>query len=147
MLVIVGVLAVSIAFLARRNRQRSRTRHNRYQQAITELPPEYRPDLRHRSLWVACYVVTSGAVALVRNLVSDEAALVLACGIFLPGTVVLVRIAATRNRRIRESVRSRAGQMDVATLIGLLDNLVEVYGADMKPLRALLPARSDSYRA
>jgi hypothetical protein len=147
MLVIVGVLAASITFLARRSRRRSRARHDRYQQAITELPPEYRPDLRHRSLWVTGYVVTSAAVALVRNLVSGEAALVLAFVTCLPGTVVLVRIAATRNRRIRESVRSRMGQMDVATLIVLLDNLERVYGADMKPLRTLLPAGADSYRA
>lgn len=146
-LVIVGVLAASITFLARRSRQRSRARHDRYQQAITELPPEYRPDFRHRSLWVAGYLVTTGAVALVRNLVSGDAALVLAFVTFLPGTVVLVRIAATRNRRIRESVHSRVGQMDVATLIVLLDNLEQVYGADMKPLRTLLPAGADSYRA
>lgn len=147
MLVIVGVLAASITFLARRSRQRSRAQRDRYQQAITELPPEYRPDLRHRSLWVACYVAASGVVALVRNLVSDEAALLLALVTFLPGTVVLVRMSATRTRRICESVRSRAAQMDLPTLIVLLDNLVEVYGADMKRLRTLLPAEADSYRA
>ena len=147
MLVLVSVLAVSIAVLARRSRQRSRVRHDRYQQAITELPPDYQPDLRHRSLWVTGYGVASGAVALVGNLVSGEAALVLAFVTFLPGTVVLVRGVATRNRRIRHSVRSRAGQMDVAMLRRLLDNLVEVYGADMKPLRTLLPAGTDSYRA
>lgn len=93
------------------------------------------------------YVVTSGVVALVGNLVSGVAALVLGFVTFLPGTVVLIRIAATRNRRIRESVRSRMSQMDVATLIVLLDNLEQVYGADMKPLRTLLPAGADNYRA
>jgi hypothetical protein len=90
-------------------------------------------------------LVVSAAVGVVRGLVSDEAALVLACVTFLPGGLVLFRTAADRDRRIIESVRSRAAQLDSKRLVGLVDDLEAVYGADMKPLRTLMPAGSETY--
>jgi hypothetical protein len=145
MLVIFGVLALLVAFLVRRSRVRAREKRKDHEQAIARLPQEYRPQLPRQWLWVTGYLVTSAAVGLVRGLVSFEAALVLSCVTFLPGTFVLFRTAAGRNRRIIESVRSRAAQLDSKSLIGLVDDLEAVYGADMKPLRTLLPAGSEAY--
>jgi hypothetical protein len=140
MLAIVTILGLSIAFLVRRSRARSRQERDRHAQMIARLPEEYRPQLEHRRLWIAAYVVASAGVALVGRLVSGEAAMVLAWVTFLPGTAVLVRKGAARNRRIIEAVRADAGHIDDEQLTRLVGSLQQVYGTDMKPLRTLLRA-------
>lgn len=138
--VIMAVLAGLIGFLVERSRARARAAQVAHQRAIARLPEEYRPRwLRHRTLWILLYFLNSAMIALLRAMSSEDVALVYALATFIPFTILLVRQAKARDRRIKESVRARRTQMDYRQLRDLVTTLEEVYGPDMKELRTLLP--------
>lgn len=144
MLAVLGVLAASITFLVRRSRARSSQKRRHDEALIAALPEEYRPRFEDKWLWIGAYLAASAAVGAARGSLSESATLAVACATMLPLTAVLAHKLYVRNRKIMESVRARAGQMDYRQLALLVGRLEEVYGPKMKPLRSLLPTSPGS---